>query len=94
MAENRFDLVVVGLGAVGSAALFHAGRRGGLRVLGIDRHRPPHEFGSSHAETRVTRLAIGEGPQYLPFVARSHEIWRELEALTGEIGLVEGAPVR
>ena len=74
---------MVGLGAVGSAALFHATERG-LRVLGIDRHHPPHEFGSSHAESRVTRLAVGEGPQYLPFVARSHEIWRDLEARTGE----------
>ncbi len=80
--NDRFDLIVVGLGAMGAATLFHA-RRLGLRVLGIDRYDPPHEFGSSHAETRVTRLAVGEGPQYLPFVARSHEIWRELETETG-----------
>ncbi|MGH1492585.1 MAG: N-methyl-L-tryptophan oxidase [Acidimicrobiales bacterium] len=80
---ERFDLIVVGLGAMGAATLFHA-RRQGLRVLGIDRYRPPHEFGSSHAETRITRLAVGEGPEYLPFVARSHEIWRALEAETGQ----------
>jgi sarcosine oxidase len=80
---ESFDLIVVGLGAMGAATLFHA-RRQGLRVLGIDRHNPPHELGSSHAETRVTRLAVGEGEQYLPFVARSHEIWRELEAETNE----------
>ena len=79
---NDYDLIVVGLGAMGAATLFHASRQG-LRVLGIDRHDPPHEFGSSHAETRLTRLAVGEGPQYLPFVARSHEIWRALEAETG-----------
>lgn len=41
-------------------------------------------MGSSHAETRITRLAVGEGDQYLPFVARSHELWKELEALGGQ----------
>ncbi len=82
-SDERFDLIVVGLGGMGAATLFHA-RRQGLRVLGIDRYDPPHELGSSHAETRVTRLAVGEGAQYLPFVKRSHEIWRELEAETGE----------
>ena len=81
-AERQFDLIIVGLGAVGSAALMHAARAG-MRVLGIDRFDPPHQFGSSHAETRITRLAVGEGPQYLPFVARSHQIWRQLEAETG-----------
>lgn len=82
-ATERFDLIVVGLGAVGSAALYHAATAG-LRVLGIDRFDPPHTMGSSHAESRITRLAVGEGEQYLPFVARSHQIWRELEAETGE----------
>lgn len=55
-----------------------------MSVLGVDQYQPPHSLGSSHAETRVTRLAVGEGPQYLPFVRRSHELWREYEALTGE----------
>lgn len=78
-----YDLIVVGLGAMGAATLLQARRRG-LNVLGIDRYDPPHDYGSSHAETRVTRLAVGEGEQYLPFAKRSHEIWRELEAATGE----------
>lgn len=82
-APEPFDVAVVGLGAMGSAVAWHAQRRG-LRVLGIDQHEPPHRLGSSHAETRITRLAVGEGDQYLPFVARSHELWRELETLTGE----------
>ena len=77
------DLAVVGLGALGSAISWHAARLG-LSVVGFDRHHPPHTLGSTHAETRITRLAVGEGEQYLPFVARSHELWRELEALTGE----------
>lgn len=77
------DVIVVGLGAMGAAVAFHAAQRG-MSVLGIDRFDPPHEFGSTTAETRITRLAVAEGPQYLPFVARSHELWRELEDLTGE----------
>ena len=80
---QRFDTIVVGLGATGSAALCHLSRKG-CRVLGIDRHCPPHAYGSSHGDTRITRLAIGEGAQYTPLVLRSHELWRELEAATGE----------
>jgi len=80
--ERNFDLIVVGLGAMGAAATYQAAKLG-LRVLGIDRYNPPHAMGSSHAESRITRLAVGEGPQYLPLVARSHELWREIEAATG-----------
>ncbi|MEM7321469.1 MAG: N-methyl-L-tryptophan oxidase [Actinomycetota bacterium] len=81
-SSERFDLIVVGLGAMGAAVAHHATALG-LRVLGIDRHDPPHHLGSTTAETRITRLAVGEGRQYLPFVARSHEIWRDLEDRTG-----------
>ncbi len=80
--RESVDLVVVGLGAMGAAVAYHA-RLQGLAVVGLDRHSPPHQFGSTQAETRITRLAVGEGPQYLPFVRRSHELWRELEATTG-----------
>jgi sarcosine oxidase len=77
------DVIVVGLGAMGSACLYQLARRG-ARLIGIDRFRPPHDRGSSHGESRITRQAIGEGEEYVPFVLRSHEIWRELEAETGE----------
>ena len=80
----HYDLIIIGLGAMGSAALYQAAQRG-VSVLGIDRYDPPHTFGSSHAETRITRLALGEGAQYMPLVARSNDIWRELEAATGEV---------
>ena len=86
---DSFDLIVVGLGAMGAATVYQA-RRLGLRVLGLDRHHPPHNLGSTHAETRITRLAVGEGRHYLPFVRRSHEIWRELEARSGEALLHQG----
>jgi len=79
---QRFETIVLGLGAVGSAALYHLARRG-CRVLGIDRHSPPHVYGSSHGDTRITRLAIGEGAHYTPLALRSHALWRELEQATG-----------
>lgn len=79
----HYDLIIVGLGAMGSAALYQAAKAG-VNVLGIDQFSPPHEMGSSHAETRVTRMAVGEGMHYVPLVARSHEIWRELENATGQ----------
>lgn len=78
-----FDTIVVGVGAMGAATLWQLARRG-QRVLGLDRWDPPHAWGSTHGDTRITRCAIGEGEQYVPLVLRSHEIWRELEAETGD----------
>jgi len=80
---NQYDLIVVGLGAMGSAALYQASERG-ARTLGIDRFDPPHTMGSSHGDTRITRQAIGEGEMYMPFIRRSNEIWRDLELSTGQ----------
>jgi sarcosine oxidase len=79
---RSFDTIVLGLGAMGSAALYHLAKKGS-RALGIDRYSPPHAFGSTHGDTRVTRLAIGEGEHYTPLAIRSHELWRELERETG-----------
>jgi sarcosine oxidase len=78
----RTDVIVVGLGAMGSAVTLRLAERG-LRVIGFDRFSPPHDHGSTHGETRITRLAIGEGPQYVPLVRRSHELWPDIERRTG-----------
>lgn len=78
------DVIVVGLGAIGSALVCALAQRG-VRVLGIDRFHPPHDRGSSHGLTRITRLAVGEGAAYVPLALRSHERWRELQALTGRV---------
>lgn len=80
---QSFDVAVVGLGAMGSAALYQLAKRG-VKVVGIDRFAPPHDQGSTHGETRITRQAIGEGEIYVPLALRSNEIWEELEAETGE----------
>jgi|APGre2960657468_1045069.scaffolds.fasta_scaffold04058_3 sarcosine oxidase len=75
------DVIIAGLGAMGGAALYQLARRG-VKVLGLDCFSPPHDRGSSHGDTRITRLALGEGEQYVQFARRSHEVWRELEAVT------------
>jgi sarcosine oxidase len=80
--SSHYDAIVVGLGALGAATLYQLAQRG-ARVLGIDQHTPPHDLGSSHGESRITRLAVGEGDAFVPLVQRSHRIWRELEARTG-----------
>ncbi len=80
---TKYDVIVVGLGAVGGAATLHLARAG-ARVLGIDRYSPPHKNGSSHGDTRITRAAIGEGVEYSALALRSHALWREYEALTGQ----------
>jgi sarcosine oxidase len=78
-----FDVAVIGLGAMGAATLYQLAKLD-VKAVGIDRYDPPHTFGSSHGETRITRLAVGEGKDYVPLALASHRIWRELEAETGE----------
>jgi glycine/D-amino acid oxidase-like deaminating enzyme len=63
-------VIIAGLGAMGSAAALHLARRG-VRVLGLDRHTPPHAFGSSHGDSRIIREAYLEHPVYVPMVPMS-----------------------
>ncbi|MGE5615794.1 MAG: N-methyl-L-tryptophan oxidase [Bacillota bacterium] len=79
----ELPVIVVGLGAMGSATAYQLAKRG-VRVIGIDRYRPPHTEGSHCGETRITRKAIGEGEAYVPLVLRSYDLWREIEEATGE----------
>ena len=78
----HFDVVVCGLGAMGSAALHHLARRG-KRVLGLERHSPGHDRGSSHGSTRIIRLGYFEHPSYVPLLRRAYALWRELETAAG-----------
>lgn len=82
MGNKPLDVIVIGLGAMGSAAIYQLSKSG-AKVLGIDRYAPPHNMGSTYGDTRITRLAVGEGSEYVPLVKRSHQIWRELEAESG-----------
>ncbi len=93
----RFDVIIVGLGAMGSAVAAHLARRG-KRVLGLDRFAPPHALGSSHGQTRIIREAYFEHPVYVPLVQRAYELWSALERQAGRSlfletgGLMIGRP--
>src|SRR5437016_2375555 len=92
-----FDVAVVGLGAMGSAAALHLARRG-VRVIGIERFQPGHPHGSSHGKTRIIRLGYFEHPAYVPLLRRAYELWRELEVRSGRrlmqiTGIAEIGPV-
>jgi sarcosine oxidase len=73
-----YDVIVLGLGAMGSAAAQQLAQRG-KRVLGIDQFSPPHDRGSSHGGSRMIRQAYGESPFYIPLVLNAYELWRKLE---------------
>ncbi len=98
-----YDVIIAGLGAMGSSAAYHLSRHR-LRVVGIDRFQPPHTLGSSHGATRIIREAYFEHPSYVPLVQRAYELWTELENAAGRklllqtgglmIGPPDGALVR
>lgn len=80
---ETFDAIVVGVGGVGSAALYHFARRG-QRVVGIDRFSPGHDRGSSHGQTRIIRRAYFEHPDYVPLCQDAYDEWARLEQHTGQ----------
>ena len=94
---DRYDTIVVGLGAMGSAAAFHLARRR-RRVVGLDQFTLAHNRGSSHGRSRVTRQAYFENPAYVPLLRRANELWTQLQRDSGtrllEItgGLMLGPP--
>jgi sarcosine oxidase len=75
-------VAVVGCGAMGSAAGWRLAGRG-ADVVCYDRFSPPHNQGSSHGETRITRTAYAEGPWYVPLLQETFPMWRALEESTG-----------
>jgi sarcosine oxidase len=94
---QHYKAIVVGLGAMGSATLYHLAQRGS-RALGLERFSPGHMRGSSHGDSRIIRETYFEHPLYVPLVRRAHELWRELERRCGESlmtitgGLMIGPP--
>src|SRR5262249_12083327 len=89
--------IVVGLGAMGSAALYQLAKRG-QRVLGLEAFGAGHRLGSSHGESRIIRMAYYEHPSYVPLLRRAYALWEELERISSEPllrvagGLMIGAP--
>lgn len=79
---RTYDVIVLGVGGMGSAALYHLARRG-VRTLGIEQFGIAHDRGSSHGGTRICRKAYFEHPDYVPLLHRAYELWDELEAAAG-----------
>ena len=95
-ATKHSDVIVVGTGAVGSAAMYYLARNG-FDVIGLDRFPAAHDKGSSHGQTRIIRLAYFEHPNYVPLLKRSYELWEDLEEVSGsdlytESGLIQVGP--
>ena len=78
-----YDAIVVGVGGMGSATVYHLAQSG-CRVLGLERFGIPHAFGSSHGSTRIIRLAYSEGPEYVPLLHAAYRYWREIEEVSGQ----------
>ncbi len=76
--KPTYDVIVLGLGGMGSAAAYHLAQRG-QRVLGLERFAPAHAHGSSHGRSRVVRVAYFEDPAYVPLLLRAYELWRDAE---------------
>lgn len=79
--QQRFDVIVIGVGAMGSATCYQLARRG-ARVLGLEQFGIPHALGSSHGESRMIRLCYYEHPDYVPLLHRAYQLWGELEQAT------------
>jgi sarcosine oxidase len=79
---RRHDVLVVGVGGMGAAALAHLADRG-LSVVGVEQDEVPSARGSSAGETRVIRKAYAEDPRYVPLLVRAYALWRELEGRSG-----------
>ena len=80
--SRHYDVIVAGLGAMGSATLYELSRRG-VSCLGLDRYNPPHTQGSTHGQSRIIREAYWEHPLYVPLVRRAYECWENLEQESG-----------
>jgi sarcosine oxidase len=79
---KTFDVAVLGVGGIGSAACYHLAKAG-LRVVGIEQFSIPHSRGSSHGITRILREGLHENETYVPLVRRALELWREVEKISG-----------
>src|SRR5919202_117104 len=95
--SSSYDVVIIGAGAMGSAAAYHLSKTG-KKILVIDQFMPPHNLGSSHGQSRIIREAYFESPVYVPLVQEAYEIWYQLERESNKKlllktgGLMLGAP--
>ena len=90
---KEYDAIVIGVGGMGSAALYHLAQRG-WKALGLEQFDVPHEMGSSHGYSRMIRYTLQEHPSYVPLVRRSYELWHQLENASKEKLLVTTGSIR
>ena len=88
-----YDAIVIGVGGMGSAAVYHLAKRG-WKVLGLEQYDIPHEWGSSHGYSRMIRYTLQEHPSYVPLVHRAYELWHQLEEAAGETLVINTGSVR
>ncbi len=81
--RDHADVIVLGLGGMGSAAAAHLASRG-VSVIGLEQFDANHANGSSHGETRIIRKAYFESPDYVPLLERAYELWNDLEQASGQ----------
>ncbi|MDB5328883.1 MAG: N-methyl-L-tryptophan oxidase [Phycisphaerales bacterium] len=92
-----YDVIVIGVGAMGASTCYELARRG-VRVLGLEQFDIPHALGSSTGFSRMIRMAYYEHPDYVPLLKRAYELWDELEKASGQkllhltVGLYMGPP--
>jgi sarcosine oxidase len=82
-SANHYAVIVIGVGGMGSATVYHLAKRG-KRVLGLEQFDIPHSMGSSHGHTRIIRLAYAEEPRYVPLLRRAFTLWQETQQAFGE----------
>jgi sarcosine oxidase len=83
LSRQSFDVIVVGVGTMGSATCYQLAKRG-LRVLGLEQFDIPHALGAHHGQSRVVRMAYFEHPDYVPLLKRAYENWAGIEADSGQ----------
>ena len=88
-----YDAIVIGIGGMGSATVYHLARRG-WKVIGLERYGIPHEMGSSHGYSRMIRYTLQEHPNYVPLVHRAYELWHKLEDSCRETLVITTGSVR
>ena len=80
--RREWDVIVVGLGALGSAAAYWASTRPGTRVLGLERFELGHANGASADHSRIIRLSYHR-PDYVRLAKRAYTTWAEVQAEAG-----------